>query len=289
MPNPQDNARVFLTIILLFWIFSSPDNGSGLISAPAATTARLARQRRAHAVLNTTKWGDFAPRLSDDPDGTASRYLNLTGFRADDGYAWSDLGRFRDRCQEWSRNANPASSKGQDASGLNLASPTWQNATGVVHGEWIRRPGGVKRQAAAYNLTGIAPAVSWLGTHSDWSRNVTGNHGKILMRLKDKDSSVEYEERFEDGMLRSGGLVRAISGDFTLQDEDSGSSSWDMRLHGVHWPRQGIILLTTTSEKFAGIFGLPHLTPNPDFFRSSQTLLKDTLGKVLRKKERTRF
>ena len=33
------------------------------------------------------------------------------------------------------------------------------------------------------------------------------------------------------------------------------------------------MLLTTTSEKFAGIFGLPHLAPGADFFRSGQALL----------------
>ncbi|KAH8891328.1 hypothetical protein GQ53DRAFT_649395 [Thozetella sp. PMI_491] len=289
MPPPQDNARFFLLIVLLFWLFSSPDNAPGLISAPAATTARLARQRHAHGVLNTTKWGDFAPRLADDPDGTASRHLNLTGFRQNDGYAWSDLGRFRDRCKEWSENASPTLSNGEKGEDSGISQPTWQNVTGVVNGGWIRRIGGVQRQAASYNLSDISPAVGWLGMHSDWMRNITGSHGTVLMRLKDKNNSIEYQERIEEGTVRAGGLVREVSADFTVQDVDSSSSSWDMRLHGVHWPKKGVVLLTTTSEKYAGIFGLPHLTPGPEFFRSSQALLNETLDSVLRKKEKTRF
>ena len=289
MPPPQDNARIFLLILLLFWLFSSPDNGPGLISAPAPTTARLARQRRAHGVLNTTKWGDFAPRLADDPDGTAPRFLNLTGFRETDNYAWSDLGRFRDRCQEWSKSVSPALSSGDKAWDPGFAEPIWQNATGVVQGSWVRRHGGVERQAASYNLTEMTPGVSWFGLRSEWSRNITGDHGKILMRLRDRNKSMEYEEQRREGSPRSGGLVREVSADLTVQDIHSGSSAWDMRLHGLHWPRQGVILVTTTSEKFAGIFGLPHLTPGPDFFRSGQMLLNETLDTVLRKKERTKF
>ena len=39
--------------------------------------------------------------------------------------------------------------------------------------------------------------------------------------------------------------------------------------------------MTTTSEKFAGIFGLPHLQGARDYFRTSQGLLAATIGKTL--------
>ncbi|EQK97712.1 zinc finger domain-containing protein [Ophiocordyceps sinensis CO18] len=42
--------------------------------------------------------------------------------------------------------------------------------------------------------------------------------------------------------------------------------------------------MATTSEKFEGIFGLPHLTPGANFFRSSQMLLNETLNRVVAKK-----
>ncbi|KAB5563257.1 hypothetical protein GE09DRAFT_1111618 [Coniochaeta sp. 2T2.1] len=287
MPQPQENARAFILLILIFWLLTSPDNSPGLIGVPYLTTARLERQRFAHGVLNTTKWGDFSPRLIDDQADATPHYLNLTGFREQDGFAWEDLGRFRDRCSEWSRNAHGSSSSGENLWDAGLIEPTWQNVTGVVHGEWVRRNGSVERQGDHYNLTAVAPDVAF--SHGDYSHNVTGQHGKITLYLHDKDDSAEYQDRDGDHGPKAGGLARAIQATVTIQDDATSSSSWDMKFHGVHWPRQGAILLTSTSEKFAGIFGLPHLTPGPNFFYSSQILLNETLDKILAKKERTTF
>ncbi|KAH8909037.1 hypothetical protein BR93DRAFT_926150 [Coniochaeta sp. PMI_546] len=289
MPQPQENARAFIVIILLFWLITSPDNNPGLIGIPSLTAARLERQRRAHGVLNSTKWGDFSPRLIDDQADATPRYLNLTGFREQDGFAWEDFGRFKNRCTEWSRNAHGSSTIGESLWDLGLVEPMWKNVTGVVHGEWVRRNGSVERQAASYNLTDIAPNVPWMPTRGDYSHNVTGQHGKITLYLDDKNDSVEYEDRDGYSRPKAGGLARAISASVTLQDDATSSSSWDMKFHGVHWPRQGVILLTSTSEKFAGIFALPHLTLGPNFFHSSQKLLNETLDSVLRRKERARF
>lgn len=289
MPQPHENARAFILIILIFWLITSPDQSPGLIGAPSLTASRLERQRHAHGILNSTKWGDFAPRLADDQSDATPRYLNLTGFREDDGFAWEDLGRFRDRCTEWSRNAHGTSASGENLWDIGLVEPTWQNVSGVVHGDWVRRPGSVERHATSYNLSEITPTVPWMGQQAQWSHNVTGLHGKVILHLHDKDKSVQYEDREGDNRPRSGGLVREITATVTMQDEASSSSSWDMKFHGVHWPRQGVILLTSTSEKFDGIFALPHLTLGPNYFDSSQTLLNETLDTILRRKERTRF
>lgn len=290
MPQPQENARAFIIIILIFWLLTSPDNSGALIGIPSLTSARLQRQRFAHGVLNSTKWGDFSPRLIDDQADATPHYLNLTGFREQDGLAWEDFGRFKARCTEWSRNAHGSSASGENLWDLGLVEPTWQNVTGVVHGEWVRRNGSVERQGASYNLSGIAPDVPWMPTtRGDYNHNVTGQHGKMTLYLDDKDDSIEYEDHDGDNRPKAGGLARAISASVTMQDDATSSSSWDMKFHGVHWPRQGVILLTSTSEKFAGIFALPHLTLGPNFFYSSQKLLNETLDKVLQKKERNRF
>jgi hypothetical protein len=293
MPQPQENARVLLFVILIFWLITSPNEGGGpTLYGIHSVTHRLERQRRAHGVLNSTKWGDFSPRLKDDQKDYTPHYLNLTGFRQEDGFAWEDLGRFKDRCQEWSRNARsslPALS-GKDLWDVGgAAEPTWQNVTGVVTGEWVRRPGSVERHAMDYNLTEMAPEVDWLAARHEWNHNVTGQHGKIILNLDDEDHWTEFEDGDKKEGGKSDGLIREISAEVTMQDEASSSSQWSMRFHGVHWPRQGIILLSSTSEKFAGIFGLPHLAPGPKFFRSSQQLLNTTLDEVLRRKERTRF
>ncbi|KAI0408217.1 hypothetical protein F4802DRAFT_551069 [Xylaria palmicola] len=280
MPQVQDNARVFFLIFLLFWLASSPDSGPGLIAGPTQIRNRIAHQRVAQAVLNSTSWGDFAPRLLDDPPETEPRYLNLTGFREEDHFVWDDLGRFKNRCEEWSRNAvgDPETQQ-----------PVWQNATGVVRGVWERSNASVSRTHSSYNLTHISPDVTWNGLNSDWSRNVTGREGKILVRIDDpEDAMTEPEPDLK--MLRPDEIrARHVSTTVTVEDIEGTGNNWDMRLHGVHWPREGVMLFTTTSDKYAGIFGLPHLTTRPDFFESSQALLNRTLGGTLDRKERRTF
>ncbi|KAK1831570.1 hypothetical protein QBC39DRAFT_351004 [Podospora conica] len=285
-PAPsQDTSRLVLVLLLLLWLMMTPDNGQVMISGPSLPSSRLHRQRDAHGLMNTTKWGDFAPRLTTDPPGADARYLNMTGFRQDDGYAWDDLGRFRDRCQEWSRNA--FSSEEWDRPGPSQV--VWRNATGRLHGDWVRRPGTNERLAAGYNLSAIAPEISWLGGGGEWQRNVTGEHGTVSMVLEEYEGRTEYAEGADALDARTADVARQAKAFVLVQDTGSGSMVWSMRLHGVHWPRQGAMLLTTTSDKFQGIFGLPHLAPGPEFFRSSQKLLNLTLDEVLRKREKVRF
>ena len=291
MPPPQDNARLLFLLILLFWFASTPDTGPGLIAGPALVKSRLARQRSAHGVLNSTKWGDFSPRSADDdppdpesPPAPAPAYLNLTGFRAENGFVWEDLARFKNRCEEWSHHAvgPPEASE-----------PVWQNATGVVHGLWDRLNASSPRYHASYNLSDISPDVTWSGWAMQWSRNTTGREGKMLVRVDDDEEAGTEPDPEElaatDVFLRTEVRAREVSATIDVEDMEGSGSSWEMRLHGVHWPRQGAMLLTTTSEKFAGIFGLPHLTARPEFFESSQALLNRTLDKVLRRKEQRSF
>lgn len=281
MPPQQDSARIFFLIVLTFWIFSTPDNGP-LIAGPNLIKNRLARQRTAHGILNSTSWGDFDPVPKADASNTAEpKFLNLTGFREQDKFAWDDLGRFRQKCDEWSLNAVGAPEAAQ---------PVWQNATGVVHGLWHRESGSVPRLHSDYNLTQIAPNVTWAGSASEWSRNVTGSNGKMLVRIEDDDGAGTEPEVIDPlVLLETEVRAREVTATFTLEDVEGSGNQWDMRMHGVHWPRQGAMLFTTTSEKFAGIFGLPHLTNRPDFYATSQALLNRTLNKVLSKKEQLFF
>ncbi len=336
MPQPQDNARLILLIIMILWLNAGNDAGAGLLSAPSLVTSRIHRQRGSWDMMKSSHWGDFAPRqqpAENKADAAPGRYLNLTGFRADDGLAWDDLDRFRRRCLEWSRSAYPfVQGKSLWDSGQTML--TWQNATGSVHGPWVRRPASVYRDAASYNLSTIAAlsigddALGDVGYGSnihhnasgkdadgqgddtehheehhnerllrptvlplhmvDWGRNVTGPSGKLLVRLIDDEDAELYQDQSTLGQAPTGGLVRAASATITIEDVEGTGSSYDLRLHGVHWPHQGTLLLTTTSDKFAGIFALPHLAPNADFFQSSKQLLSRTLDESLRKRETMR-
>jgi transmembrane E3 ubiquitin-protein ligase len=289
MPSAQENTRFVFLVILILWLNAGTDPAPAILGDPHIAS-RLARQRAALGVLNQTKWGDFEPASDGGVGQPTSRWLNLTGFRQSDGFAWEDFERFRDKCREWTENARPTyANEGDHSWEEGMRQPTWMNATGAVHGTWIRRPASVKKEAARYNLTDLTPAVTWLGAHAEWGRNVTGSEGRILIRLNDKQTSVKYEEQPSEGQLRSGGIIRSISASVTLEDNLGTGSTYDMRVHGVHWQRQGMMLLTTTSEKFAGIFGLPHLSPNALFFQSSQRLLNQTIEEALERKERSRF
>lgn len=281
MPPHQDNARFVFLVILLFWIVTNPDSSPGLVAAPSLTRARLARQRHALNILNSTQWEDFSPKLADEQPGNEPKYLNLTGFREEDGFAWADLGRFRNRCEEWSQNAVGVST---------ATEPVWQNVTGIVRGPWIRKKTSVAKYHTSYNLSALTPNVEWVGSAADWSRNVTGSEGKMMLRVEDDEQGgTEPEDLTRNGILPVVVQAREVSATVTIDDDEGSGSSIDMRLHGVHWPSQGVLLLTTTSEKFAGIFGLPHLTSRKSFFESSRALLNRTLDRVLQKRDSRTF
>ena len=80
------------------------------------------------------------------------------------------------------------------------------------------------------------------------------------------------------------GLAREIRASLTVESEDFWGSTWYLSLFGIHFPDTGSIVLTTSSEKFGGIFSLPHficppiiqLVPSP----SSQVALGRYLGKA---------
>ena len=367
MPQPQDNARFVLLVMFILWLNTSNEVTSGILSAPSLILEKVQRQRMSYYTMQNSHWGDFAPAQYTDaeetPDGvdkstpdSDGKYLNITGFRKEDGLVWGDLGRFRQRCLEWSRNAYPFVD-GVSLWDKGLTMLTWQNATGSVSGFWERSPASFPRYATSYNLTSLmslditrasggrghginasdaaaaaqprsvdnaqddGPESSgkkaeeekgrkqiiekdaegdkekqdtqsslFSPMHTmDWGRNVTGPSGKMIIRITDEDDELAFpEERFMSAGPPTGGLVRSATATVTIEDVEGTGSSYDMKLHGVHWPRQGTLLLTTTSDKFSGIFGLPHLTPDPEYFLSSQRLLKVTLDKALKERENAR-
>ncbi|KAK3403583.1 hypothetical protein B0T20DRAFT_30570 [Sordaria brevicollis] len=301
MPTQNSDFRAVLIVLLLLWIFLSPDSSDpASLTPPEIAQARQARFQGALDVLNTTRWGDFAPSAPGKGDNSHKedpRFANITGFSQLDGkgYAWEDLGRFRNRCREWSRNAFPSSTilgRLDDDSGWerSINGPAiWQNATGTLHGTWVRRPGTVSRQAAGYNLSAIAPGATWPSGLGEWGRNITGDHGTIELRIDEDEGGGVYQEKTEGRISRGAGLARKIQAVATIQDEATKASSLSLHLHGVHWPRQGAILLTTSSEKFDGIFGLPHLAPGPGFFHTGQHLLNETLGKIIQAREKSEY
>jgi hypothetical protein len=103
--------------------------------------------------------------------------------------------------------------------------------------------------------------------------------GSVVLRVEEQNKSAQMlvrasrDEEYELGFVREvwvnpmRALFREVAATLTIQDHT-------VPVYGVHWPRQGLLIMTTTSEKFARIFGLPHLSLTWEFFAASQELLR---------------
>ncbi|OAA77609.1 Zinc finger, RING/FYVE/PHD-type [Akanthomyces lecanii RCEF 1005] len=283
MPPRQQTGASFALLMLMIWLLMPMGDMAGqtgpLLSVIAAR--RLARYRDALDVLNSTQWGDFAPTAKEAPS-----YVNITGFREIDGFAWEDLGTFKEKSVQLSRHAVASAPDQPPLWDTAEGEPVWGTASGSLEGDWVYRPGSVSRSYESYNLSNSVPGMDWIGDRIDWGRNLTGRSGRMHLHMEGNKTTTAYEQLPRDQAPLSGGAIRHVKGALSLQDTHGSQSTWEMRLWGVHWPRQGVVVMTTTSEKFEGIFGLPHLTPGPDYFQSSKALLAQRLNKVLETKER---
>lgn len=288
MPQQQQSVFGFLFFVFMLWIiFPDAENRTQSLILSDLAGERLKRSWAALEVLNETRWGDFAPPATSN-DKDQGSWLNLTGFRAEDGFEWEDLGRFREKALQLSHYANPPVND-QQPWDMGERLPVWANASGTLHGEWVKWPGSVHRGYDSYNLSNSVPEMHWIGDKADWARNMTGDSGRIVVMLEGNSTITEYQQLSSENAPLAGGSIRNVKGTVQIEDTHGSHHSWEMRLWGTHWPRQGVILMTTTSEKFEGIFGLPHLTPSADYFQSSQMLLNQTLAHTLDTKERNRF
>ncbi|KAM0435222.1 hypothetical protein ACHAPT_003312 [Fusarium lateritium] len=285
MPQAQHPIATIAFIVFIIWlVFPEGDYSSQSLTLSDLAAERLGRFHDALDVLNASRWGDFTPTPKKGSKAKPS-YLNLTGFREEDKFAWKDLDRFRERSLEFSRHAIPPVG-GKNLWDAGEGDAVWMNASGTVHGEWVRRKGSVPRGYDSYNLTKVAPEMDWIGDEVSWARNITGNSGRMMLRLEGNKTVNEYEQLpAQTNTPVAGGLIRSVKGTTTIEDMYGSGHDWEMKLWGVHWPRQGVILMTTTSEKFEGIFGLPHLAPSEDFFQSSQRLLNQSIARTIAMKE----
>ncbi|KAH8672494.1 hypothetical protein BGZ60DRAFT_404990 [Tricladium varicosporioides] len=299
-PPPREYARNVLILLLLFVLYTSDSQGpaSGFPSARDHAAERVNRSRHSLDILNATKWQDFAPKLIGNPEHGVAKYLNLTGFRKEDDYAWEKFGFFKERSELFSQEVRKGWREGQDneqAGLVGLKGEIYENVTGIVKGKWVRSPVDSKKIVSQrkrfLNLTEISPGVDWAFRSEEyWTRNITGEEGTLRIRVDERDvmemdlKTPRMPEQLIDPSNTD--LVREVEATVTIQDETSSGDGWEMKVHGVHWPRMGIMLMTTTSEKFAGIFGLPHLTLSPNLYTSSQVLLNTTLEKTVERMEK---
>ncbi|KAI9801194.1 MAG: hypothetical protein M1825_003468 [Sarcosagium campestre] len=280
----MEGARLVLVVIFLLFIYFSPETHAPTITRRPRGDDTVELERYALQRLRSSSYGDLL--------AGSGKWLELAGLRHHDNYTWSSLPGVIDKAQndvlslvgEKGRNiingVGSSSENAETASEQNLgladfdAVPVYRNLTGVIRGQWTRSPLSDKISAPVLNLTNLAPGHEYMT--EEYNRNITGREGKIDLRLQQKRSK-EYRQK--------DGYIREISGTLAIKDETSTGDGWEMRLHGVHYPDLGSVVLTTTSEKFAGIFALPHFTFSEHTFSLARSLLNQTLGSIIQERE----
>ncbi|PLB43670.1 hypothetical protein P170DRAFT_441127 [Aspergillus steynii IBT 23096] len=271
----MDHRGSFFFLLVVFYLLLSSQSHPPLIVQDREHQREVARERHALRLLNESNYGDFNPQ--------EDRWLPFPGVRKNDSYAWELLGDVQDRARYQLQNAisnagleppkgllDPNASPALNLSQLLL--PVYRNCTGKLRGEWVRRK--QDKPHPPLNTTAIALENEYF-TH-EFSQNVTGESGTFYLDLREGGG--------EELRLRSG-HIREIRASLAVESGDFWGNTWYLSLFGVHFPETGGILLSTTSEKFGGVFSLPHLTLSSDSYDLAHQLLLKSLSDTLSEKQ----
>ena len=240
----MEGPRVVLLIVLLLFIFLTPEQPARRFRQFDETN-RIEEKHLAEAdVLTNSSYGQFNPR--------ANSWLNLTGFREDDGYQWDSL----PLAQDLSRKQFESSWEGLDpADDL----PIYSRVTGEIRGNFVRHDS--PEPSPVLNLTTLDPRREYL---SSWfERNVTEKEGQVSLSLYDAPDRLSHD-------------VTAIKAELALETDSSPGNGWQAKLQGVHFP-SGMIIMTTSGSKFDALPALPHFAPDAFSFNLSKPVMNDTV------------
>jgi len=222
--------RIVVALIIISIIFFYPGSKSSPIDTPSNVKDIIAYEQAALHCLNVYGADDFVPLDTDNP-----KWLNLTGLRHEDGYAWPLLAQAKKTARDDFERI--AGSQGVDLldGSTNSTLLLYQNVTGWIRGQWSRLEPPDGFQAPRVNLSVTAPNTTY---GEDWDRNITGHGGKLQLMLQEKDV-IEHQ----------GDTMTYVSALLSIQDDSSRGDGWEMTVHGVHHKASGNIVLSTTSEK----------------------------------------
>ncbi|OCK82561.1 hypothetical protein K432DRAFT_292985 [Lepidopterella palustris CBS 459.81] len=262
------DSRPFILIIILLLLINSPEPQQQSFATRPRYDHTIAREWDALDVLNRTRYGDF--------DGEHGHWLNLTGFRENDGLAWQLLAPVQQRAKEQTVGLLGVQAEGALTGSLDESSysAVYRNVTGFVQGEWARSKIGHDSPAPLLNLSAIAPDSAY--PLADYDRNLTGGSGNVRIHF------TELGDRTRANVNES---ISEISARIVIGEDTSMGDWWEFTLHGVHFLKFGGVVLTTTSEKFAGIFALPHFTITDHLYSISQELLNRTVHDTITRQE----
>jgi hypothetical protein len=270
----MDNRGSVFFFLLVIYLFLSSQTRPPLVQNPREHQQELARERDALRFLNESSYGDFDP--------PADRWLPCTGLRRNDSYSWDLLPDVQERARRQVRSAFssaglefPEALESADASSsLNLSRlhlPVYRNATSKLRGDWIRRPG---LALSRLNMTAIYQEHEYF-TH-EFGHNITGDTGTLYLDINEGGGEELQTDIGQVGEIRAG---------LAVESDNFWGNTWYLSLLGVHFPETGSIMLSTTSEKYSGLFSLPHFALSNDSYELSHQLLVNSLSDAISEKE----
>lgn len=229
----METPKVALAIIvIIFFLFGLPDVEAPQSQGGKGDLSQVAKQQ-AIELLNDTEYGVL--------DAEKHLWINITGLRQSDGYAWELLPLVKQRAVEQSQTISDVAetpSKSSNSSSAVRRCSMYQNITGIVTGHWTQSKVAVGHSNPVMNLSTLAAETRF--NAKAYTRNITGHSGSLQIELDEKKSWV----------MKSGyGSAREVHASMSIKDQTSTGDGWKMDLHGVHFPRQGRVLLATTSER----------------------------------------
>ncbi|EEH45812.2 ubiquitin-protein ligase TUL1 [Paracoccidioides brasiliensis Pb18] len=274
----METRRALLFFVLLFFLLSAPESRPPTIGFEREHRQQKTEERTL-SLLNSSRYGDL--------DNASDRWLPLGGLTKGDGYAWGLLPVVKERTRDqlysilqrsglldqqpigW--RTRPLRS---DLNSSELHIPVYHNVTGKIRGDWVRWRGAETEKRPQLNTTAIMLRHDYFTR--EFAHNITADHGTLLIDLQEEDGK---------GMALADARAREIRADMTLYTDESLGDSHFIRLFGVHFPSSGGIILSTTSEKFAGLLALPQFALTNDTFELSRQLLNMSLTETLAEKK----
>ena len=280
----MEGPRLVLLILVFFFLFVSPDTKQPSPSQQRELGRRIEGLQQALTTLRNASYGDLDP--------VEHRWLNSTGLREDDGFNWRLLPVAQKAAriqllQLFAKSGGVTQKdleEGETAAYESMAQeslPLYQNISGDVRGKFLRQS--LPKSHSRVNLTAMGLENTYV--MNEFQRNVTESGGEISLRLVEDIHADEVGSNDDGGPRRT---VRRISADIAVFTDSSPGSGWEMKLYGTHFLPTGSILLTTTSEKFDGIFSLPSFALSKADYTLSRDLLNNTLAKTVSRWERNR-
>lgn len=265
MPASDNRGSYFFFLLVLYFLLSSQSRPP-LIDQSREHDKEVAREQDALTRLNGSHYGDLDPE--------ADHWLPFAGVRKNSTYAWGLLADVQDRARQQQQSAFLDAGIEPSAS-LNLSQlhlPVYRNATGKLRGDWVRN----KQDPGALRINKTAIALENEYFTYEFGQNITGPGGTLYLDLRDGGG--------EEFRQENGGRAREIRAFMTAESDENWGSTWYMSLYGVHYPETGGIILTTTSEKYDGLFALPHMSLSPETYELSHQLLIRSLSDTISEK-----